>query len=407
MRKPDSDGSAARHHPDGSERNRDHPRPDRVPGRGHIVGTLDENHLGFLRDNAAWLAAGFLLTLSSSYGQTFFISIFAGEIRSEFGLSHGGWGAIYSVGTLASAGVMLWAGMLADRFRVRDLALVVLPSLAVACLAMAVVPGAWALPFVIFALRLAGQGMTTHIAIVAMGRWFTATRGKALSVARLGITLGESLLPLAFVALLSFAAWRSLWVLAALLALAVVPVLMFLLRHERVPSAHPETNAATGMDGRHWQRREMLRHWLFWAMMPLMIGPATFLTVLFFHQVHLAEVKGMEHLAFVALFPLYTACSVTMILVTGVALDRFGAARLLPFAALPIAAGFALMGAGHALWTVALAMAFLGSTTGAFFTLSSAFWPSFMAPSISGRSRRWPRRSWCWAQLSGRWSPAR
>ena len=53
----------------------------------------------FLRDNSRWLAAGMLLTFLSSFGQTFFISIFAGDIRDTFGLSHGAWGGIYALGT--------------------------------------------------------------------------------------------------------------------------------------------------------------------------------------------------------------------------------------------------------------------------------------------------------------------
>ncbi|HEY5719853.1 MAG TPA: MFS transporter, partial [Gammaproteobacteria bacterium] len=45
----------------------------------------------FFRDNARWLMAGFTLTLCSSFGQTFFISLFAGEIKAVYGLSDGGW----------------------------------------------------------------------------------------------------------------------------------------------------------------------------------------------------------------------------------------------------------------------------------------------------------------------------
>ena len=73
---------------------------------------------------------GCVLTFMSSFGQTFFISIFAGEIRAEFGLSHGEWGGIYALGTLASAIVMVWSGGLTDRFRVRTLGPVVLVCLA-------------------------------------------------------------------------------------------------------------------------------------------------------------------------------------------------------------------------------------------------------------------------------------
>ena len=94
----------------------------------------------FLFRNAPWLAAGALLTLLSSFGQTFFISIFAAEIQSEFGLSHGSWGGIYALGTTASAVVMVWAGGLTDKFRVRTLGPAVLLLLALACLFMAFNP---------------------------------------------------------------------------------------------------------------------------------------------------------------------------------------------------------------------------------------------------------------------------
>ncbi len=123
----------------------------------------------FLRENAAFLIVGVLLTFTSSFGQTFFISIFAGEIQAEFGLSHSAWGGIYAVGTLASAAVMIWCGMLTDIFRVRVLGIVVLIGLAGACISMSLVSALWALPFVIFALRLAGQGMASHIAMAL--RW--------------------------------------------------------------------------------------------------------------------------------------------------------------------------------------------------------------------------------------------
>ena len=90
------------------------------------------NYLQFLRLNWLFLLAGFLLTFTSSYGQTYFISLFAGEIKADFGLSDGQWGGIYTIGTTLSAITMVWAGVLTDRFRVRVLALCVMLGLALA-----------------------------------------------------------------------------------------------------------------------------------------------------------------------------------------------------------------------------------------------------------------------------------
>ena len=91
----------------------------------------------FIRDNLPFLATGFLLSFLSSFGQTFFISIFGGEIRAAYGLTNGDWGLIYMVGTGASAALMVFAGGLADRFRVRTLGILVVWLLAAACLFMA------------------------------------------------------------------------------------------------------------------------------------------------------------------------------------------------------------------------------------------------------------------------------
>jgi MFS family permease len=333
--------------------------------------------LAFLRDNAPWLTAGVLLTFLSSFGQTFFISIFAGKIMEDFGLSHGQWGGIYTVGTTASAALMVWAGGLTDRFRVRALGTVILLMLMGACLFMAVNPAWWLLPVVVFALRFTGQGMTSHIAVVAMSRWFIATRGKALSVATLGFAGGEALLPLIFVALMLTWDWRALWVLAALIAVVGIPVLLLLLRQERTPQSWAKSDQALGMLSRHWTRRQTLRHFLFWFMVPALLGPAAFNTAFFFHQVHFAEVKGIAHVELVAMFPLYTGVSIGAMVLSGWALDRLGTARLIPYMQLPMVAAFILFSIANGPLTTLLGFVFLGITTGANTTLPNAFWAEF------------------------------
>ena len=328
----------------------------------------------YIRANASFLAVGALLTFTSSFGQTFFISVFAGEIREDFGLSHGAWGSIYGIGTALSAIVMLWSGALTDFFRVRRLAVFVLIGLAMACLAMAVNPFIWMLPIVVFALRLFGQGMSSHLATVAMARWFVATRGRALSIATIGYAIGEAALPVTFVFLLGFASWRSLWVLAAALALMALPLVVRLLRQERTPQSIAEETSSVGMRSRHWTRIDTLRHWLFWMMFPALVGPAAFVTAFFFLQVHIAEEKGWEHINLVALFPIYTAFTTVSMLVFGWAIDRYGSRRLLVIWQVPIAFGFFMMANADTLWSASLALILISLTSGANATVPAAFW---------------------------------
>ena len=80
----------------------------------------------FLRQAAPALGFGFLLAFGSSAGQTFFISLFAGHLQAELGLSHGDFGGLYGLATLASAGALLWLGGLADRFDLAKLGVLAL-----------------------------------------------------------------------------------------------------------------------------------------------------------------------------------------------------------------------------------------------------------------------------------------
>ncbi|WP_226779998.1 MFS transporter [Oceaniglobus trochenteri] len=331
----------------------------------------------FLRENWLFLTAGVLISFSSSYGQTFFISLFAGEIMADYGLSHGQWGMIYMIATTASAITMIWAGVLTDRFRVRQLSIFVCLALAATCLAMAVGQGMLVLVVLIYALRLLGQGMMSQLSLVTMARWFVATRGRALSIAAMGFALGQAVLPLIFVSLLETYDWRWLWVLAAGLVLLAMPVIYRLMKAERTPQSAAQSTASAGMSGRHWNRHDVLHHWLFWAMIPLLLGPPAWGTALFFHQVHMTEVKGWALLEFVAILPLFTAVSIATTFTTGSLIDRFGTPRLVQLYMVPFAIGFFLLASAQTILGATVAMVVLAFGIGSQATVPAAFWAEF------------------------------
>lgn len=328
----------------------------------------------FIRANALWLGAGALLTFLSAFGQTFFISVFAGEIRAEFDLSHGAWGGLYASATTASAVVMVFLGGVTDRLRVRTLGPLVIFALAVSCIALSQADSLWALGISIFALRLFGQGMMTHTAMVAMSRWFVVTRGRAVGLAGLGFSIGEALLPLSFVALLGIADWRVLWLGVAMALVALMPVLFVVLRNERSPQTFTDAEGSAGMENRMWTRAQVLRDPVFWLMIPALMGPAAWNTAFFFHQVHLAEVKAWSHAELAALYPWFTLSAVMCSLFAGWLVDRVGSARLAPFYLLGSVVGFALFALAVTPLHGAVAMLFMGASVGMSGTMMSTFW---------------------------------
>ena len=224
---------------------------------------------------------------------------------------------------------------------------------------------------------LYGAGYDQHMAIVAMARWFVATRGRALAVATLGYAIGEALLPLIFVALMALIDWRLLWVGAAGLSVLGIFPLLRLLRLERTPASLTETNKTSGMGGRHWKRNEALCHNLFWFMVPALLGPSAFVTAFYFHQVHFAGLKDITHLELVAMFPFFTTISIGAMIASGWALDRFGTARLMPYFQIPMIAGFMIFSWASGPMGVLVGFAFFGLTVGFNTTLPAAFWAEF------------------------------
>lgn len=321
--------------------------------------------LAFLKNNARWLGAGFLLTFASGFGQTWFISLFAGVIKTEHGLTDGGWGSLYTVATLASAALLFWRGSLADSIPLDKLAPYVAAGFAIAALGMAFSPWVWLLGLSLFALRFCGQGMFSHIAMTAMGRWFVARRGQAVAITNLGHPASEVVLALTAVLAINTLGWRATWIIvAAILLFAVLPGLRWLLYEGRTAQNTPVNVGSTGLGDRHWTRGNAARHWLLPALIPILLTPGFIGTVIFFHQVHIAEVKGWTILAMAPGYTAFAALSVAASIISGWACDRFGAQKLLPFLLVPMGLGIALVGpADHVvLWYAALGL--IGITQG-------------------------------------------
>ncbi|GAB4348845.1 MAG: MFS transporter [Oricola sp.] len=328
----------------------------------------------FLADNARWLAGGFLLTLFSAFGQTYFISLSAGEIRSEFGLSNGGFGMLYMVATLASAFSLTWVGRLVDRFSPFQVTLIVVPLLAAGSVAMAVSHHVVLLVLVIYTLRLFGQGMMTQNALTATARWFAANRGRAISLVALGQNAGEALFPYGFVIVAGMIGWRMSWIAGAGLLVAVaLPVIAVLYRKERMPKvSDPEPKAAAP---REWTRGEVMCDPLFWLVLLGTMAPPFIGTTIFFHQVYLVELRGWSLDRFAASFALMSSMTIVCALVSGALIDRFSAVRILPSFLLPLAAACIVLALVPAGWAPFVFMSLLGISNGFSSTLFGALWP--------------------------------
>ncbi|MEE4188857.1 MAG: MFS transporter, partial [Roseobacter sp.] len=187
----------------------------------------------------------------------------------------------------------------------------------------------------------------------------------------------QAILPVVFVALLATIEWRVLWVVAAICVLVTIPVMQMLLRQERTPQSMAESTQSLGMHGRHWTRAELLRHPLFYLMIPLVLGPAAWGTALFFQQVHLTEVKGWSLVSFVALMPIYTLSTIAFTFIAGWAVDRFGVKWVVPFQMVPFAVSFLILAFADTIFAAGVGLVIFGIGQGMQGTATTAFWAVF------------------------------
>jgi sugar phosphate permease len=331
------------------------------------------------------LLFGFVLMFFSSPGQTYFIALFGGEIRQDLNLSHGEFGAVYSIATLCSAVTLLWTGTLIDRLPLRKISVVVVCTLAFACLLMSFSRGIVSLFIAVYLLRHFGQGLMSMISTTAMMRYLSASKGKANSLSNMGYSFAEATIPTVIITLLLLVNWRTAWQLASLfLVLIVPPLLLFLSQHQPVrhrryiaeqrQSEHDNSQKKFTQSQRQWTRAQVLRDPLFYLLVPALVSQSLLYTGFMFHQIHLVEAKGWSLLIWGSMYLLFSVTTIVSSLLIGGLVDKVGAVRLVPFIPIPMAIGLWTLSSSSAPFIAGIFMLLMGLSTGAQAAISAPFY---------------------------------
>ncbi len=337
----------------------------------------------FVSAHRRMLGFGLLTAFSSSFGQTFFISLFLLHFLGAFSLDKAAFGVLYASATLLSALMLPVLGRKIDTARLRSYTVLVLAGLAASALLAATARHVLLLAVAIVGLRLFGQGLLGHISQTVMARDFARFRGRALGLAGLGYPLGEALLPIAFAALLLWVEWRTAWLAVAVaIAGVILPVALYLLRggepEESPPPAAGE-RAETG--GAYWRDRR------FWFVMPAALAAPFLFTGLFLYQVPLAASKGWRPEWIAAAFTGFAIARALSTVASGPVIDRFTALRLLPFYLLPLAVGMALLVGFSSPWIAFPYLMLVGVSAGTHSSILSAVWAEMFGSHAIGAVR--------------------
>ncbi len=172
---------------------------------------------------------GFIFTFFSSFGQSFFLGLFNSSIRETLSITHGQFGSIYASATLLSSFILIWVGKKIDDINIFRFALYVTLLLAFSCFFFSKISSIVFLFIAVFLMRFSGQGLMSHTATTTISRFFTKSRGKALSIGWFGLSTAEFILPVLIVYLLTLTAWQNIWLSISVLIIFFLPFISFAL----------------------------------------------------------------------------------------------------------------------------------------------------------------------------------
>ena len=279
---------------------------------------------------------GFIFTFFSSFGQSFFLGLFNSSIRDALSITQGQFGSIYASATLLSSFFLIWVGKKIDDINIFKFALFVILLLSFSCFFFSKISSISFLFIAIFLMRFSGQGMMSHTATTTISRFFTKSRGKALSTSWFGLSTAEFILPVLIVYLLTITAWQDIWIAISILVLIFLPIISFALIKNLNFDSREETDQKELRNIKQWKRTEVLKDYRFYIVCLNMLAMPWIATGVFVYQSFITESKDWGTYVIAQSFMVYSILSVITLLISGFLIDKFTSRKLLIFMNIPL-----------------------------------------------------------------------
>ena len=288
--------------------------------------------------NLKIIVFGFIFTFFSSFGQSFFLGIFNSSIRNELLISHGQFGTIYALATLASSFLLIWVGKKIDDINISRFALFVILLLSFSCFFFSRISSLLLLFISIFLMRFSGQGLMSHTATTTISRYFTKSRGKALSSGWFGLSTAEFILPVLMIYLLTITDWRNIWISISIITIVFLPLISYAL----VKNINFDSREVTGSEEfkekniKQWKREEVIKDFRFYIICANILAMPWIATGTFVYQSFILSSKNWGPYIIAQSFMAYSVLSVITLFVSGFLIDKFTSRKLLIYMNIPL-----------------------------------------------------------------------
>ena len=281
---------------------------------------------------------GFIFTFFSSFGQSFFLGLFNSSIRNELSITHGEFGSIYASATLLSSFFLIWIGKKIDDMNIFKFAFFVILLLSFSCFFFSKISSISLLFFAIFLMRFSGQGMMSHTATTTISRYFTKSRGKALSTGWFGLSTAEFILPVLMIYFLSFLDWRIIWLAISIFVMIFLPIVSYSLVKNLNFESRETGNEKSFRDEniKQWKRKEVIKDFRFYIICANILAMPWIATGTFVYQSFILFSKNWGPYVIAQSFMAYSVLSVMTLFVSGFLIDKFTSRKLLIYMNIPL-----------------------------------------------------------------------
>ena len=280
---------------------------------------------------------GFIFTFFSSFGQSYFLGLFNSSIREALSITHGQFGSIFASATLCSSLLLIWVGKKIDDVNIFKFAFFVTILLSFACFFFSKITSIFLLFIAIFLMRFSGQGMMSHTASTTISRYFTKTRGRALSISWFGLSSAEFILPVLMVYLLTILDWQNLWLIFSITVLIVLPISSYLLiKNLNLDSRETESEDIKEIEIKQWKRVEVIKDYRFYIISLNMLAMPWIFTGFAVFQSFIQTSKGWGPYVIAQSFMSYSILSVLTLFLSGFLIDKFTSRKLLIYMNIPL-----------------------------------------------------------------------
>jgi predicted MFS family arabinose efflux permease len=225
-----------------------------------------------------------------------------------------------------------------------------------------------------------------HIAQATVIKRAQQDKGKAISLVGSGVAIGEVVLPSIVIGLIAFLGWRESWLfIGATLLVVFLPLVLLLIRKADLKRTRIEAdNQNHASDA---SRRQVIRDWRFWMIIPIALVTPFLVTGVFIQQDFILEAKRWTPSVLAGSFVFYGAVHWLSSVISGSLIDKYRSRNVLILIPIPLLLGLMVIANVNHTLAAPLFMCLFGLAIGATNPVINTLWAEMYGVSHIGAIR--------------------